>query len=103
MVQGIIENARKLRKLDLNLKLKKGSLGVDFSESAKTRRRKEIALAKLIGEKRVIGKLRILQVFNKNKNPLLSEKARLDARFIASSFKGKKRVRTGTGLSRRKS
>lgn len=73
-----------------------------FSLPAKKRRRMLVTLAKKIGEKRVIGKLRAIQVFNKNRNPGLSEKARLDARFVASSFVGRKRVRTGIGLSRRK-
>ena len=81
--------------------LRKGTLGVDFSKSSRIRRRIEVALAKKIGEKSVMGKLRALQVFNKNTNPVLSEKARLDAKFIAASFIGKKRVRTGMGLSRR--
>ena len=83
---------------------RKGSLGGPgfFARSVKMRRRLLVKLAKKVGEKRVVGKLRAIQVFMKNKNPSLSEKARLDARFIASSFIGKKRVRTGTGLSRRK-
>ncbi len=80
---------------------KPGSLGVNFSNKASTRRKKEVALAKRIGEKKVIGKLRAIQVFNKNRNPTLSAKARADAFFIASSFKGRKRVRTGTGLTRK--
>lgn len=83
---------------------KRGSLGGKgfFSLPAMKRRRMLVKLAKRIGEKRVVGKLRAIQVFNKNRNPSLSEKARLDARFVAASFVGKKRVRTGTGLSRRK-
>jgi hypothetical protein len=83
-------------------KLKEGSLGVDFSNKAQTRRTKESKLAKKIGEKKVVGKLRAVQVLNKRTNPKLSKKAKADAHFIASSFKGKKRVRTGTGLSSKK-
>ena len=79
-----------------------GSLGVSFKNKATTRRAKEVKLAKRIGERRVVGKLRAIQVFNKNTNPTLSRKARADARFIASSFRGRKRVRTGTGLGSRK-
>lgn len=75
------------------------SLGVSFSNMASTRRKKEVKMAKRIGERRVVGKLRAVQVFNKNKNPTLSRKAAADAKFIASSFIGRKRVRTGTGLS----
>ncbi len=83
---------------------KPGSLGGKgfFSFPAKMRRRMLVKLGRKIGEKRVVGKLRAIQVFNKNRNPSLSEKARLDARFVASSFIGKKRVKTGRGLSRRK-
>lgn len=83
---------------------KPGSLGGKgfFSFPVKMRRRMLVRLAKKIGEKRVVGKLRAIQVFNKNRSPVLSEKARLDSRFVASSFIKKKRVRTGTGLSRRK-
>ncbi len=82
--------------------LRKGALGVKFTNPTSTRRRKEIALAKRIGEKRVVGKLRAIQVFNKNVNPTLSEKARMDAKFIAGSFKGKKFVGKGKGFSRRR-
>lgn len=84
--------------------MRKGSLGGPgfFARPAKMRRRLLVKLAKKVGEKRVVGKLRAVQVFMKNRNPPLSEKARLDAKFIASSFIGKKRVKTGTGLSRRK-
>jgi len=92
-------------KKGVRIKIKrKGTLGGPgfFARPAKMRRRMLIKLAKKVGEKRVVGKLRAVQVFMKNRNPPLSEKARLDARFVASSFIGKKRVKTGTGLSRRK-
>lgn len=82
--------------------LKKGTLGISFSESASVRRRKLVVLAKRIGEKKVMGKLQALVVFNKRTNPVLSKKASSDRRFVASSFVGKKRVRTGTGLSKNK-
>ena len=106
---GVLSEALKLadpkqrRRVRIKIK-RKGSLGGPgfFARPAKMRRRMLVKLAKKIGEKRVVGKLRAIQVFSKNRNPSLSEKARLDARFVASSFIGKKRVRTGKGLSRRK-
>ncbi len=79
--------------------LTKGALGVSFKDSASVRRKQEIKLAKRIGEKSVVGKLRAIQVFNKNTNPKLSEKARADARFIAGSFKGKKFVGKSKGFA----
>ncbi len=74
-------------------------LGVKFSNKASTRRRKEIALAKRIGERKVVGKLGAIATLNKNTNPTLSRKARSDQRFIAERFIGKKRVRSPRGLS----
>ncbi|KKN67098.1 hypothetical protein LCGC14_0464450 [marine sediment metagenome] len=88
---------RRMRRVRIPITAK-GSLGVSFSNKAATRRRKEVKLAKRIGERRVVGKLRALQNFNKNRNPTLSRKARADAKFIASSFRGRRRVMTGTGL-----
>jgi len=81
-------------------KLRKGRLGVDFSKSARSRRRREVMVAKRLGEKSVLGMLQAIVVFNKRVNPVVSRKAASDRRFIASSFIGKRRVRTGTGLTR---
>ncbi len=75
-------------------------LGVVFSNSAMTRRRKLITLARRIGEKKVQSKLGALAVVFKNTNPILSAKARADQRFIAARFQGRKQVRFPTGLSR---
>ena len=82
-------------------KLKEGTLGGPgfFSRSTVTRRRLYAGLAKRIGEKKVVGKLRAIQVFNKRVNPSLAETARRDSRWVASSFKDKRRVPTGKGLS----
>ena len=82
--------------------LKKGALGVHFKDPAIKRRRHLIKLAKRIGEKKVMGMLQAIVVYNKNVNPMLSKKAALDRTFIAKSFIGKKRVKTGTGLYKRK-
>lgn len=78
--------------------LKKGKLGVKFSQSASARRRQEAKHARREGEKKVIGRLRAVQILNKRTNPIISEKARADARWIAGSFRGRKRVKTGTGF-----
>lgn len=72
--------------------LKKGALGVSFDAPPSVRRRIEAKLTKRIGEKKVIGKLRALQVLNKRTNPALSSKAAADSRYIAGSFEGRKRV-----------
>lgn len=82
--------------------LRKGTLGVSFSSPASVRRKKEIALAKRIGERRVIAKLRALQVLNKRINPSVAAKAKADARFIAGSFIGRKKVRFGTRFRRKR-
>lgn len=78
--------------------LRRGSLGVSFSSLVKTRRKKLVMLAKRIGEKKVIGKLRAVQVFNKRTNPSLSRKALMDSRFIAGAFRRKRFVGVGRGF-----
>lgn len=77
----------------------KDRLGIDFSNTPETRRKKLVAKAKRIGEGSVVAKLNAIGTLNKNRNPELTKKARADARFIASRFKGKKRVRSPGGLS----
>jgi hypothetical protein len=64
-------------------------------------KQKEIVIrrAKLVGEKRIIGKLKAIQVLNKNRNPGLSKKAKKLSLFVANSFRGNQRARTGTELS----
>lgn len=83
-------------------KLKKGTLGINFSASATTRRRKLIAKAKRIGEKKIVGKLRALQVLNKRTNPSLARKALADSKFIAGSFIGRRKVNFPTGFRRKR-
>jgi hypothetical protein len=80
--------------------VKKGALGVDFDWSAEKRRRVESKLARKEGEKSVVGKLRAIQVFNKNVNPELSRKAKSDADYIAGTYRGKKRVGYPKGFRR---
>jgi len=80
--------------------LKAGTLGGKgfFDFSAKTRRAFYAKLAKKIGEKKVMGKLSAIMVFNKRTNPALSERARTDRKWVAGTFKGKKRVGYPKGL-----
>lgn len=82
--------------------LKRGTLGVDFSKPASTRRRLLSKKAKMVGEKRVVGKLRAIQVLNKRTNPSVSKKALADSKYIAGSFKGKKKVRYPTGFRKKR-
>lgn len=83
-------------------KLKKGTLGVKFSDPAIKRRTKEMKKAMMHGEKHVVGQLRALQVLNKRRNPSLASKAKSDANFISGAFKGKKFVGFGKGFSKNK-
>jgi hypothetical protein len=64
-----------------------------FDKPARERHAVEKRLAREQGEKKVIGKLRAVQVFNKRVHPGLSRKALADSKFIASSFEGKKEVK----------
>jgi len=80
--------------------LKRGTLGISFKNSAKTRRAKESKLAHKYGEKKIVGKLRALQVLNKRTNPKVSKKAKADSSYIAGSFIGKKKVKYPTGFRR---
>ncbi len=85
-------------------KLKVGTLGGKgfFSKPTAVRRKRLAALAKRIGEKKVQGKLQAIAVFSKRVNPALAKKATADRRWVAGSFIGKKRVKTGTGFRRKK-
>ena len=81
--------------------LKKGTLGVDFSKPTKVRRRVIANLCRRIGERKVMGKLRAVQVLTKRTNPVISAKARSDARWVAGSFIGRKMVGYGSGFRRK--
>src|SRR3989338_2161273 len=74
-----------------------GKLGIRFSESAAIHHHKLIEKAKGWGEKKVVGRLRAIQVLTKNTNPIVSRKALEDSKFIAGPFKGKKFVGEGKG------
>lgn len=74
-------------------KLKKGSLG--FSLKGKTQaqiNRLALKKARALGERRVAGKLRALQVLNKRTNPTISRKAAKAAKYVyqhIGKYKGK--------------
>lgn len=82
-------------------KLKRGTLGVHFHKSAEARHKIEAAHAKKYGEKHVVHQLIALEVLNKRVNPELAKKAKEDAHWVAGSFKGHKRVPSGTGFKRK--
>lgn len=70
-----------------------------FSRTREQRFQTAARLAKKEGEKRVVGRLRAIQVLTKRTSPATSRKARTTARMIAGAFVGKKRVRRGTGFA----
>lgn len=79
--------------------LKKGSLGVSFDQSPNVRHSKEAKLAARIGEKKVLGKLQAVAVFNKRTNQKVAAKARSDRKWIAGRFIGHKRVQYPGGFA----
>lgn len=81
-------------------KLKKGTLGVNFGWSAAKRRSVLRKKAKSLGEKKVVGKLRAIQVLNKRTNPFVSAKANADSKYVAGSFKDKRYVGYPRGFGR---
>lgn len=82
--------------------LRKGTLGGPgfFDQPDAERRAALRKVASKIGERKVVGKLRAVQVLNKRTNPSLSAKAKADARFVAGSFRGRKFVGTGKGFGK---
>lgn len=93
--RGAVGHGRKL------FHLKRGALGVKFTQSARVRRSHEAKLARRYGEKRVVSKLIALEVLNKRVNPALAAKARADAHYIAGSFVGSRRVNYPSGFKRK--
>jgi len=69
---------------------KPGSLGGEgfFSLPTETRHRRELTLARRVGEMQVMGKLSAIGVLNKRTNPTLSKKAFADRRYVAKSIGG---------------
>lgn len=72
-------------------KLKSGSLGKGyFSKTDRVRHTILKNKGSKIGEKRLAGKLRAIQVLNKNINKSVSRKAAADAKWVYSHFDNKK-------------
>lgn len=84
--------------------LKKGALGGPGFFNRKQEEQKGIVSrrAKRLGEKRVVGELRALQVFFKTTSPAKSRRAYQLSRWVAGSFKGKNKVTYPKGLSRKR-
>jgi len=96
---------RRHRRKKVRLKLsnkKKDSLGISFNWSKEKRRKVLKEKAKKLGERSIAGKLRAIQVLNKNRNPELSKKAAEDAKYVFGAFKNKKFVGKGKGYSQKK-
>jgi hypothetical protein len=83
--------------------LERGALGGPgfFSKPAGEQERIVFARAKRLGEKRVVGELRALQVFFKNTNPQKSRRALGLSKKVAGSFKGRQKVGYPRGLRKR--
>jgi len=82
--------------------LKPGALGVSFDETAGVRRRKLVGKARKMGEKVVVGRLRAIHVLTRRTNPSVSRKAKADARYVAGTFVGKRKVPYGDGFRKMK-
>jgi len=83
-------------------KLRKGTLGIKFSQSTSSLKRTLKRKAMQLGEKRVAGKLRAISLLNKRVNKPLSRKAGNLASWISGAFKGKKYVGAGKGYYKRR-
>ena len=84
--------------------LKKGVLGGPgfFKKSASEQKRIVFGRAKRLGEKKVVGELRALQVFFKRTSPEKSKRALTLSQKVAGSFRGQQEVRYPRGFSKKK-
>lgn len=83
--------------------LERGALGGPgfFSKPASEQERIVFARAKRLGERRVVGELRALQVFFKNTDPQKSRRALGLSKKVAGSFKGRQKVGYPRGLRKK--
>gem|GEM_PF-1353301 len=83
--------------------LQKGALGGPgfFDRSTEEQEKIVFDRAKEVGEKKVVGELRALQVFFKRTDPQKSERALELSKKVAGSFKGKKQARYPEGFRKR--
>jgi hypothetical protein len=82
--------------------LAKGALGGPGFFNRPRDQQKQIVFrrAKKLGERKVVGELRALQVFFKTTDPRKSRRALQLSKQIAGSFKGRQRVGRGKGFGR---
>lgn len=83
--------------------LAKGALGGPGFFDRPRNQQKQIIFrrAKRMGERKVVGELRALQVFFKTTEPRKSRRALALSKQVAGSFRGKQRVGHGEGFSKR--
>jgi hypothetical protein len=83
--------------------LEKGALGGPgfFSRSSDEQKQIVFRRAKKMGEKKVVGELRALQLFFKTTDPRKSRRALELSKQVAGSFKGRQNVRYPEGLSKK--
>jgi hypothetical protein len=83
--------------------LKEGALGGSgfFNRSNDEQERIVFSRAKEIGERKVVGELRTLQVFLKNTDPQKSRRALELSKKVAGSFKGTQEVRYPEGFGKK--
>ncbi len=83
--------------------LEKGALGGPgfFERSNEEQEQIVFGRAKELGEKKVVGELRALQVFFKTTDPQKSQRALELSKRVAGSFKGKQEVEYPEGLSKK--
>ena len=83
--------------------LEKGAFGGPgfFSRSSDEQKQIVFKRAKKMGERKVVGELRALQVFFKTTDPKKSRRALELSKQVAGSFKGKEKVGYPKGLSKR--
>lgn len=83
--------------------LEKGAFGGPgfFSRSSDEQKRIVFKRARKMGERKVVGELRALQVFFKTTDPRKSRRALQLSKQVAGSFKGKQKVRYPRGFRRK--
>ena len=84
--------------------LKEGALGGPgfFNRSADEQKQIVFSRAKEIGERKVVGELRALQLFFKNTDPQKSRRALELSKKVAGSFKGTQEVKHPKGFGKKR-
>ncbi|MGI0019469.1 MAG: hypothetical protein ACREAY_03250 [Nitrososphaera sp.] len=99
----IRDRGKKGRGPEVVLPLKEGALGGPgfFARSKEEQERIVFERAKELGEKKIVGELRALQVFFKTTDPQKSRRALELSKKVAGSFKGKQKVGYPEGFSKK--